>query len=206
MEKCGCDICKQLLELRHSLVKKSQWIFGGDGWGYDIGFGGLDHVLASGEDVNRRSRTPLNKLNAVSNVVVVDTEVYSNTGGQSSKATPAGAVAKFATSGKKIRKTVAQSESRGSLLTMPSQSNVTESKDLGMIAKSYGYVYVAQAAMGASQAQYFNVIKEAEAYHGPSLSFALIREMGISRGSAHRSTGPARMLRPCNQPSGREHR
>ena len=122
---------------------------GGDGWGYDIGFGGLDHVLASGEDVNRRSRTPLNKLNAVSNVVVVDTEVYSNTGGQSSNEQnfqwtfcPAGAVAKFATSGKKIRKTVAQSESRGSLLTMPSQSNVTESKDLGMIAKSYGYVYV----------------------------------------------------------------
>ena len=138
MEKCGCDICKQLLELRHSLVKKSQWIFGGDGWGYDIGFGGLDHVLASGEDVN---------------VVVVDTEVYSNTGGQSSNEQnfqwtfcPAGAVAKFATSGKKIRK-----------------------KDLGMIAKSYGYVYVAQVAMGASQAQYFNVIKEAEAYHGPSL-------------------------------------
>ena len=156
MEKCGCDICKQLLELRHSLVKKSQWIFGGDGWGYDIGFGGLDHVLASGEDVN---------------VVVVDTEVYSNTGGQSSNEQnfqwtfcPAGAVAKLppqgrqpqhATSGKKIRKTVAQSESRGSLLTMPSQSNVTESKDLGMIAKSYGYVYVAQVAMGASQAQYF---------------------------------------------------
>lgn len=131
MEACQCDVCKQLLELRHSLVKKSQWIIGGDGWGYDIGFGGLDHVLASGEDVN---------------VIVVDTEVYSNTGGQSSKATPAGAVAKFATSGKKIRK-----------------------KDLGMIAKSYGYVYVAQVAMGASQAQYFNVIKEAEAYPGPSL-------------------------------------
>ena len=131
MEQCGCDVCKQLLELKSYLVKKSQWIFGGDGWGYDIGFGGLDHVLASGEDVN---------------VVVVDTEVYSNTGGQSSKATPAGAVAKFATSGKKIRK-----------------------KDLGMIAKSYGYVYVAQVAMGASQAQYFKVIKEAEAYHGPSL-------------------------------------
>ncbi|MBQ8704234.1 MAG: pyruvate:ferredoxin (flavodoxin) oxidoreductase [Bacteroidales bacterium] len=131
MEACGCDICKQLLGLKSYIVKKSQWIFGGDGWGYDIGFGGLDHVLASGEDVN---------------VVVVDTEVYSNTGGQSSKATPAGAVAKFATSGKKIRK-----------------------KDLGMIAKSYGYVYVAQVAMGASQAQYFKVIKEAEAYHGPSL-------------------------------------
>ena len=128
MEKCGCDICKQLLELRHSLVKKSQWIFGGDGWGYDIGFGGLDHVLASGEDVN---------------VVVVDTEVYSNTGGQSSKATPAGAVAKFATSGKKIRKTVTEVESRASLLALPRCSNVTESKDLGMIAKSYGYVYVA---------------------------------------------------------------
>ena len=131
MEACGCDYCKKILDMKHYLVKKSQWIFGGDGWGYDIGFGGLDHVLASGEDVN---------------VVVVDTEVYSNTGGQSSKATPAGAVAKFATSGKKIRK-----------------------KDLGMIAKSYGYVYVAQVALGASQAQYFKVIKEAEAYHGPSL-------------------------------------
>ena len=174
-------ICKQLLELRHSLVKKSQWIFGriqapvklGNGWGYDIGFGGLDHVLASGEDVCRRLRTPLNRSNAVSNVVV-DTEVYScqrlrtpyrfksnevsNTGGQSSNEQnfqwtfcPAGTVAKLsakptaqhATSGKKIRKTVVQSGSRGSLLTMPSQSNVTESKDLGMIAKSYGYVYVA---------------------------------------------------------------
>ena len=112
-------------------MKKSQWIFGGDGWAYDIGFGGLDHVLASGEDVN---------------VLVLDTEVYSNTGGQSSKATPAGAVAKFASSGKKVRK-----------------------KDLGMIAKSYGYVYVAQVAMGASQAQYFKAIKEAEAYPGPSL-------------------------------------
>ncbi|MDY5968921.1 MAG: pyruvate:ferredoxin (flavodoxin) oxidoreductase, partial [Bacteroidales bacterium] len=133
-KECTCDACelaKQILEKKDFLSKKSQWIFGGDGWGYDIGFGGLDHVLASGEDVN---------------VVVVDTEVYSNTGGQSSKATPAGAVAKFATSGKKIRK-----------------------KDLGMIAKSYGYVYVAQVAMGASQAQYFNVIKEAEAYNGPSL-------------------------------------
>ncbi|MBR3918608.1 MAG: pyruvate:ferredoxin (flavodoxin) oxidoreductase, partial [Clostridia bacterium] len=112
-EKCGCDYCKQIVDLKDHLVKKSQWIFGGDGWAYDIGFGGLDHVLASGEDVN---------------VLVLDTEVYSNTGGQSSKATPAGAVAKFAASGKKVRK-----------------------KDLGMIAKSYGYVYVAQVAMGASQ-------------------------------------------------------
>ena len=130
-EKCGCNYCKQIVDLKDHLVKKSQWIFGGDGWAYDIGFGGLDHVLASGEDVN---------------VLVLDTEVYSNTGGQSSKATPAGAVAKFAASGKKVRK-----------------------KDLGMIAKSYGYVYVAQVAMGASQAQYFKAIKEAEAYHGPSL-------------------------------------
>ncbi len=131
VEKCSCDYCQQIAALKDHLVKKSQWIFGGDGWAYDIGFGGLDHVLASGEDVN---------------VLVLDTEVYSNTGGQSSKATPAGAVAKFAASGKKVRK-----------------------KDLGMIAKSYGYVYVAQVAMGASQAQYFKVIKEAEAYHGPSL-------------------------------------
>ena len=129
--KCNCDYCKQIVDLKDHLVKKSQWIFGGDGWAYDIGFGGLDHVLASGEDVN---------------VLVLDTEVYSNTGGQSSKATPAGAVAKFAASGKKVRK-----------------------KDLGMIAKSYGYVYVAQVAMGANQAQYFKAIKEAEAYHGPSL-------------------------------------
>ncbi|MDD4395471.1 MAG: pyruvate:ferredoxin (flavodoxin) oxidoreductase [Bacteroidales bacterium] len=130
-EKCDCKYCKEIVELKHHLAKKSQWIFGGDGWAYDIGFGGLDHVLASGENVN---------------VLVLDTEVYSNTGGQSSKATPAGAVAKFATSGKKIRK-----------------------KDLGMIAKSYGYVYVAQVAMGANQSQYFKAIKEAEAFNGPSL-------------------------------------
>ncbi|MDR2083639.1 MAG: pyruvate:ferredoxin (flavodoxin) oxidoreductase [Bacteroidales bacterium] len=130
-EKCSCDYCKEILSLKQYLVKKSQWIIGGDGWAYDIGFGGLDHVLASGENVN---------------VLVLDTEVYSNTGGQSSKATPAGAVAKFATSGKKIRK-----------------------KDLGMIAKSYGYVYVAQVAMGANQNQYFKAIKEAEAFDGPSL-------------------------------------
>lgn len=116
------------------LVKKSVWIFGGDGWAYDIGYGGLDHVLASGDDVN---------------VLVMDTEVYSNTGGQSSKATPVGAVAKFAASGKKIRK-----------------------KDLGMMAMSYGYVYVAQVAMGANQAQYFKAVKEAEAYPGPSLIIA----------------------------------
>jgi pyruvate-ferredoxin/flavodoxin oxidoreductase len=148
-EKCGCDYCQQIIDLKDHLVKKSQWIFGGDGWAYDIGFGGLDHVLASGEDVN---------------VLVLDTEVYSNTGGQSSKATPAGAVAKFAASGKKVRK-----------------------KDLGMIAKSYGYVYVAQVAMGASQAQYFKAIKEAEAYHGPSLviCYAPCINHGIKIGMGH---------------------
>ncbi len=134
MEECGCDTCKELLAHKDLIAARSQWIIGGDGWGYDIGYGGLDHVLASGENVN---------------VLVVDTEVYSNTGGQSSKSTPAGAVAKFATSGKKIRK-----------------------KDLGMMAMSYGYVYVAQVAMGSSQAQFFNALKEAEAYNGPSLIIA----------------------------------
>jgi len=133
-ETCGCDICKKLIEYKNFIVARSLWIFGGDGASYDIGYGGLDHVLASGENVN---------------ILVLDTEVYSNTGGQSSKATPAGAIAKFAASGKKIRK-----------------------KDLGMMAMSYGYVYVAQVAMGASPAQYFNAIKEAEAYDGPSLIIA----------------------------------
>ncbi|MDR0560147.1 MAG: pyruvate:ferredoxin (flavodoxin) oxidoreductase [Prevotellaceae bacterium] len=131
---CQCEYCKEIYALRQYLVKKSQWIFGGDGWAYDIGYGGLDHVLASGEDVN---------------ILVLDTEVYSNTGGQSSKSTPAGAVAKFATAGKRVRK-----------------------KDLGMMAMSYGYVYVAQVAMGASQNQFFKVLKEAEAYNGPSLIIA----------------------------------
>ncbi len=134
MEKCGCDSCKELLKLKNYIPSRSQWIFGGDGASYDIGYGGLDHVLASGENVN---------------ILVLDTEVYSNTGGQSSKATPAGAIAKFAASGKKIRK-----------------------KDLGMMAISYGYVYVAQVAMGASPVQYLNAIKEAEAYDGPSLIIA----------------------------------
>ena len=145
----GCELEQELLDNKDFLAKKSQWIFGGDGWAYDIGFGGLDHVLASGEDVN---------------VLVLDTEVYSNTGGQSSKATPAGAVAKFAASGKKVRK-----------------------KDLGMIAKSYGYVYVAQVAMGANQAQYFKAIKEAEAYPGPSLviCYAPCINHGIKIGMGH---------------------
>ena len=134
IEKCKCDVCKGLAEYKHFIPSRSQWIFGGDGASYDIGFGGLDHVLASGENVN---------------ILVLDTEVYSNTGGQSSKATPAGAIAKFAASGKKIRK-----------------------KDLGMMAMSYGYVYVAQVAMGSSPVQYMNAIKEAEAYDGPSLIIA----------------------------------
>ncbi|OYT17458.1 MAG: pyruvate:ferredoxin (flavodoxin) oxidoreductase [Bacteroidetes bacterium 4572_77] len=125
------DLAKELMNISQFFSKKSNWIFGGDGWAYDIGYGGLDHVLATGEDVN---------------VLVMDTEVYSNTGGQSSKATPTAAVAKFAASGKKIRK-----------------------KDLGMMAMSYGYVYVAQVSMGASQAQYLKVLKEAESYPGPSL-------------------------------------
>ncbi|MCL2510773.1 MAG: pyruvate:ferredoxin (flavodoxin) oxidoreductase [Bacteroidales bacterium] len=134
VEKCTCTYCQQIYALRQYLVKKSQWIFGGDGWAYDIGYGGLDHVLASGENVN---------------VLVMDTEVYSNTGGQASKSTPVGAIAKFAAAGKRIRK-----------------------KDLGAMAMTYGYVYVAQVAMGANQAQYLKAVREAEAYPGPSLIIA----------------------------------
>ncbi len=133
-KNCGCEcdaLEKEIYADKDCLVKKSFWIIGGDGWAYDIGYGGLDHVLASGEDVN---------------VLVLDTEVYSNTGGQASKSTPIGAVAKFASSGKRIKK-----------------------KDLGMIAASYGYVYVAQCAMGSNQTQLVKALKEAEAYHGPSL-------------------------------------
>ncbi|HUS85875.1 MAG TPA: pyruvate:ferredoxin (flavodoxin) oxidoreductase [Bacteroidales bacterium] len=133
-KKDGSAASKEILSLKQYLIKKSVWIFGGDGWAYDIGYGGLDHVIASGEDVN---------------ILVLDTEVYSNTGGQASKATPAGAVAKFAASGKKIRK-----------------------KDLGKMALGYGYVYVAQVAMGASQSQYLKAVREAEAYPGPSLIIA----------------------------------
>ncbi|MDA3942630.1 MAG: pyruvate:ferredoxin (flavodoxin) oxidoreductase [Bacteroidetes bacterium] len=128
------NLGKELLALKQYFVKKSMWIFGGDGWAYDIGFGGLDHVLASGEDVN---------------VLVMDTEVYSNTGGQASKSTPMGAVAKFATSGKKVKK-----------------------KDLGAMMMSYGYIYVAQVAMGANQNQFFKTLKEAEAFPGPSIIIA----------------------------------
>ncbi len=131
LEACGCDEAKEILTLKDYLRKKSLWIFGGDGWAYDIGFGGVDHVLASGEDVN---------------VFVFDTEVYSNTGGQSSKSTPTGAIAQFAAAGKEVKK-----------------------KDLAGIAMSYGYVYVAHIAMGADMNQCIKAITEAEAYPGPSL-------------------------------------
>ncbi|MBQ0119188.1 MAG: pyruvate:ferredoxin (flavodoxin) oxidoreductase [Bacteroidales bacterium] len=134
MTACGCDTCKQILQYKDHIVKRSQWIIGGDGASYDIGYGGLDHVIASGEDVN---------------ILVLDTKVYSNTGGQASKSTPLGAIAKFAAAGKRVRK-----------------------KDLGMIATTYGYVYVAQVAMGADQAQTLKAIREAEAYPGPSLIIA----------------------------------
>ena len=132
--KDNCDKCAALYDEKQFFVKRSHWIFGGDGWAYDIGYGGLDHVLASGENVN---------------VMVFDTEVYSNTGGQSSKSTPTAAIAKFAASGKKTKK-----------------------KDLGMMAMSYGYVYVAQVAMGADKNQTLKAIAEAEAYDGPSLIIA----------------------------------
>ncbi|MBO5782710.1 MAG: pyruvate:ferredoxin (flavodoxin) oxidoreductase [Clostridia bacterium] len=133
--KMNCETCgalvKEIYDEKDCLVKKSFWMIGGDGWAYDIGYGGLDHVLAAGEDVN---------------IIVLDTEVYSNTGGQASKSTPIAAVAKFAAGGKRVKK-----------------------KDLGMIAASYGYVYVAQCAMGSDKAQFVKALKEAEAYKGPSI-------------------------------------
>ena len=131
---CGCDKAKEILKDKEYLAKKSIWILGGDGWAYDIGFGGLDHVIASGEDVN---------------ILVFDTEVYSNTGGQSSKSTPTGAVAQFAAAGKEVKK-----------------------KDLAAIAMSYGYVYVAQVAMGADYNQCIKAFNEAESYNGPSIVIA----------------------------------
>ena len=134
LEACGCEKAQAILKDKDYLAKKSQWIFGGDGWAYDIGFGGVDHVLASGRDIN---------------IMVFDTEVYSNTGGQSSKATPVGAIAQFAAGGKEVKK-----------------------KDLASIAMSYGYVYVAQIAMGADYNQCVKAIAEAEAYPGPSLIIA----------------------------------
>ncbi|MDO4567018.1 MAG: thiamine pyrophosphate-dependent enzyme, partial [Oscillospiraceae bacterium] len=134
LEAEGSAESKAILENKDMLAKKSVWCFGGDGWSYDIGFGGVDHVLASGRDVN---------------ILVFDTEVYSNTGGQSSKATPTGAVAKFAAAGKEVKK-----------------------KDLGAIMMSYGYVYVAQVAMGADMNQTLKAFREAESYNGPSLIIA----------------------------------
>lgn len=134
LEEDGSDLAKEVLSLKKYISKKSHWVFGGDGWAYDIGYGGLDHVLASGHDIN---------------VLVLDTEVYSNTGGQSSKASPTASIAKFAASGKPVRK-----------------------KDLGRMAMTYGYVYVAQVSMGANQAQFIKAIQEAEAYPGPSLVIA----------------------------------
>ncbi len=144
---CGALIA-EVLKAKDILVKKSIWIFGGDGWAYDIGYGGLDHVLASGEDVN---------------ILVMDTEVYSNTGGQASKASPTGAVAKFAAAGKRVKK-----------------------KDLGMMAMSYGYVYVAQVGMGANQNQLVKALTEAEAYKGPSLiiAYAPCINHGINMGKS----------------------
>ncbi|MDE6396444.1 MAG: pyruvate:ferredoxin (flavodoxin) oxidoreductase, partial [Muribaculaceae bacterium] len=148
-EKCDCDLCKTVVELKGYIAERSQWIIAGDGAAYDIGFGGLDHVLASGKNIN---------------VIVLDTEVYSNTGGQASKATPVGAIAKFAASGKRIRK-----------------------KDLGLIASTYGYVYVAQVAMGADNAQTLKAIREAEAYDGPSLiiAYSPCISHGLKKGMGH---------------------
>ena len=152
LEACGCDKANEILAQKDFLSKKSQWIFGGDGWAYDIGFGGVDHVLASGRDIN---------------VMVFDTEVYSNTGGQSSKATPTGAVAQFAAGGKETKK-----------------------KDMASIAMSYGYVYVAQIAMGADYNQAVKAIAEAEAYPGPSLiiAYAPCINHGIKKGMSKAQT------------------
>ncbi len=152
LDGCDCPTCQEIVKSKDFLAKKSQWVFGGDGWAYDIGFGGVDHVLASGKDIN---------------VMVYDTEVYSNTGGQSSKATPTGAVAQFAAGGKDVKK-----------------------KDLASIAMSYGYVYVAQISMGADYAQTVKAIAEAEAYPGPSLiiAYAPCINHGIKKGMAKAQT------------------
>ena len=157
-QACTCDICKGIVELKGYLVARSQWIIAGDGAAYDIGFGGLDHVLASGKNIN---------------VLVVDTEVYSNTGGQASKATPVGAIAKFAAAGKRIRK-----------------------KDLGLIASTYGYVYCAQIAMGADNAQTLKAIREAEAYDGPSIiiAYSPCINHGLRAGMGHSQAEEARAV------------
>ena len=152
LEGIDCDVCKDIVKNKDFLAKKSQWIFGGDGWAYDIGFGGVDHVLASGKDIN---------------IMVFDTEVYSNTGGQSSKSTPTGAIAQFAAGGKEVKK-----------------------KDMASIAMSYGYVYVAQISMGADFNQTVKAIAEAEAYPGPSLiiAYAPCINHGIKKGMSKAQT------------------
>ena len=157
-QACDCDICKGIVDLKGYIVASSQWIIAGDGAAYDIGFGGLDHVLASGKNIN---------------VLVVDTEVYSNTGGQASKATPVGAIAKFAAAGKRIRK-----------------------KDLGLIASTYGYVYCAQIAMGADNAQTLKAIREAEAYDGPSIiiAYSPCINHGLKAGMGHSQAEEARAV------------
>ena len=152
LEGVDCDICREIVKNKDFLAKKSQWVFGGDGWAYDIGFGGVDHVLASGKDIN---------------IMVFDTEVYSNTGGQSSKSTPTGAVAQFAAGGKDVKK-----------------------KDMASIAMSYGYVYVAQISMGADYNQTVKALAEAEAYPGPSLiiAYAPCINHGIKKGMSKAQT------------------
>ena len=152
IKDADCDVCRDIVKNKDFLAKKSQWIFGGDGWAYDIGFGGVDHVLASGRDIN---------------VMVFDTEVYSNTGGQSSKSTPTGAIAQFAAGGKETKK-----------------------KDMASIAMSYGYVYVAQISMGADFNQTVKAIAEAEAYPGPSLiiAYAPCINHGIKKGMSKAQT------------------
>ena len=152
IKDADCDVCRDIVKNKDFLAKKSQWIFGGDGWAYDIGFGGVDHVLASGRDIN---------------VMVFDTEVYSNTGGQSSKSTPTGAIAQFAAGGKETKK-----------------------KDMASIAMSYGYVYVAQISMGADFNQAIKAIAEAEAYPGPSLiiAYAPCINHGIKKGMSKAQT------------------
>ena len=152
LEGCECETCKDIVKNKDFLAKKSQWIFGGDGWAYDIGFGGVDHVLASGKDIN---------------IMVFDTEVYSNTGGQSSKSTPTGAIAQFAAGGKETKK-----------------------KDLAGIAMSYGYVYVAHISMGADMNQCVKALAEAEAYPGPSLiiAYAPCINHGIKKGMSKAQT------------------
>ena len=152
LEACGCEHAKEILKQKDFLAKKSQWILGGDGWAYDIGFGGLDHVIASGQDIN---------------ILVFDTEVYSNTGGQSSKATNVGAVAQFAAGGKEVKK-----------------------KDLAAIAMSYGYVYVAQIAQGADMNQCIKAFVEAESYPGPSIiiAYAPCINHGIKKGMSKAQT------------------